>query len=252
MIKSGKLGKIRNKFGISARRVAVRTYVAWYWRGLEILLAVAVVALLIWWGYDMGHSFAGFNRDKANQDLVKWKDLSEKLQQENTSSTSRLTDVERQLQIERIAQSYLAKQVKTLQEENTQLREDLSFLQKLMSADEGKGNSLTIQRFKVERDVLPGEYRYRLLLVQEHRRGQEFRGNVQLIINLLENGKKKVLTLPADTKTIPLTYQLNFKYYQRVEGSFQTSPQAQVKSVQVRIFENGAAQAKLLQTVNIS
>jgi hypothetical protein len=252
MIRSNRLGKLRNKFGISARRVAIRTYVAWYWRGLEILAVVALVGVLVWWGYDMGQSLAGFDQSKASQELIKFKELSKKLQEEINLSKTRLTDMERQLQIGQTAQSFLATQVKTLQEENSQLKEDLTFLQKLMSADESKTNNLSIQRFKVERDALPGEFRYRLLLVQERQRGQEFRGNVQFVINLLENGKKKVLTLPSEAQTIPLAYQLNFKYYQRIEGSFQTSPQAQVKSVQVRVYETGGTQAKLLQTVNIS
>ena len=36
------------------------------------------------------------------------------------------------------------------------------------------------------------------------------------------------------------------------EGSFQVAPESVVKSVDVRVFENGAAQPKLVQTFNVS
>ena len=45
---------------------------------------------------------------------------------------------------------------------------------------------------------------------------------------------------------------LNFKYYQRIEGSFQVAPESVVKSMDVRVFENGTASPKITQTFNIS
>ena len=47
-------------------------------------------------------------------------------------------------------------------------------------------------------------------------------------------------------------YQVNFKFFQRVEGTFKVAPEAVVKSLQIRVFENGSIAPKLLQTVSVS
>ena len=47
-------------------------------------------------------------------------------------------------------------------------------------------------------------------------------------------------------------YKLNFRFYQRVEGTFRVDAGAVVKSMQVRVFENGSNAPKLTQAVNAS
>jgi hypothetical protein len=173
------------------------------------------------------------------------------LEQENASLHSFSTQSERKMQIEEATQNDLAKTIKTLQDENAQLKEDLGFFRKLMSPDKSSGD-LSLYRFQVENSVLPGEYRYRMLLLQGGQREREFQGKLQLLINVVQEGKKQVLAFPASKDAGAQAYNVNFKFYQRLEGTFRVGPDAQVKSVQVRIFENGAAQPKLMQTVNLS
>src|SRR5262249_52107870 len=130
-------------------------------------------------------------------------------------------------------------------------REDLAFFQSLMSAD-GKEGALTVNRFRVQPESLPGEYRYRLLLVQTGQRVKEFQGKLQFVLNLQQGDRKFVLTLPADGEQDARDYQVSFKFFQRVEGTFKIAPEAVVKSLQVRVFENGSVAPKLSQTVSIS
>ena len=47
-------------------------------------------------------------------------------------------------------------------------------------------------------DALPGEYRYRLLLVQSGQRVKEFQGTLQFVVNLEQSDRKFVLTLPPE------------------------------------------------------
>ena len=60
------------------------------------------------------------------------------------------------------------------------------------------------------------------------------------------------MLLPADGEQADRVYKLNFRFYQRVEGSFRVAPGAVVKSMQVRVFENGSKEPKLTQAVNAS
>ena len=57
--------------------------------------------------------------------------------------------------------------------------------------------------------------------------------------------------LPPESNRNATEYQLNFKFFQRVEGTFKVAPGAVVKSLQVRVFENGASTPRLTQTVNV-
>jgi len=75
---------------------------------------------------------------------------------------------------------------------------------------------------------------------------------VQFLVSFTQGGEKLVMTLPSAKEEEARSFNLNFKYYQRLEGVFHVEPKAQVKKVQIRVFENGAAQPKLMQTVNLS
>jgi hypothetical protein len=99
---------------------------------------------------------------------------------------------------------------------------------------------------------VPGEFKYHMLLVQGGQRPADFVGHVQIVVSALQGTEKVVLALPpqADGKT--REFQLNFKSFQRVEGTFKIAPEAVVKSVQVRVYQNGASTPKLTKSVNIS
>ncbi|HXZ97160.1 MAG TPA: DUF6776 family protein [Burkholderiales bacterium] len=228
----------------------MRTQIAWYWRWLTIILMVTMLIALAWWMYDSGRKFAGFDSGLAERELARQAELNARLQTENAALRQDVAASERQLQIERSTYGDLAKQVKDLSDENTSLKEDLAFFQSLLSA--GSKEAVSIYRFNVEPDSLPGEYRYRLLLLQMGPRQKEFQGKLQFVVDVLQNGQKSVMTIPEQNESDLEAYNVNFKYYQRVEGSFRVESGAVATSVQVRVFENGANDAKLTQTVNLS
>jgi hypothetical protein len=243
--------RLKRKYGIAVSPLAVRRRVAWYWRiPLAILLVTAGVALS-WRMYEAGMRFAGFERGLAAEELRQLRDAISRLEAENKRLSAIAGQSERKIQIERATQAELAKSLKVLQDENAHLKEDLAFFRKLMSADRND-EALSVYQFRVENSVLPGEYRYRLLVLQGGHREREFRGRIQLLVNLTVEGKKQVLTFPAPGSGDGQGYNLDFRFYQRLEGTFRVAPEAKVKSVQLRVFENGWPQPKLMQTVNMS
>ena len=242
---------LKRRFGIAASPLAVRRHVAWYWRLPLLVILLAAGVMLSWWFYDAGLRFAGFESGSTIEELTQLREKNAQLELENSSLRSMDAQSERKMQIERATQNDLAKTVKTLQDENAQLKEDLAFFRKLMSSDKNDGN-LSIYRFKVENGVLPGEYRYHLLLLQGGQREREFQGKVELLINLVQDGKKLVMTVPSSKEADARAYSVNFKFYQRLEGTFRVAPRSLVKNVQIRVFENGSGQPKLIQTVNLT
>ncbi len=242
---------LRRKFGISAPRVAVHAHVAWYWRWLGYAALGAIVFGVGWTTYDYGMELAGFRQSEAARALARLNAEIGQREAQIAELRSQVATSERQMQIERATYGDLAKQVKTLSEQNATLREDLAFFQSLMTAG-GKAGALSINRFSVQPEALPGEYRYRLLLVQNGQRMKEFQGKLQFVLNLEQGERKFVITLPPEGERDVKDYQVSFKFFQRVEGTFKVAPDAVVKSLQIRVFENGSVAPKLLQTVSVS
>jgi hypothetical protein len=238
-------------FGIAAPQMAVRAAIPWYLRWLGLATLALIIVLLARFTYDFGKQFAGFDQSEAENELKRVNDGNAKSQQDLASVRATLAQSERQLQMERATYADLVKQMKTLAEENASLKEDLVFFQTLMPSG-GKEGGLAVNRFLVQNDALPGEYRYRLLLTQTGQRSKDFVGNLQFVVNLQQDNKKIVMQLPLEGEEADKAYKLNFRFYQRVEGSFRVSPGAVVKSVQVRVFENGSKEPKLTQAVNAS
>ena len=243
------LRRIRQRFGISAPRMMVKTHVAWYWRMLGLVVLLSCSLALAAWMYDAGRRFAGFDRSEVEQEMSQLRESVRKLTEESGGLRATVNASESKLQIERAAQIQLGKQVKALEDENARLKEDLAFFENLIPS-ERKDNALSINRFRVEPDALPGEFRYRLLLLQGGTRAHPFQGNLQLLVTLQQDGKDVIISLPEEGAA--QAYRISFKYFQRVEGTFRVAPGARVKMVQVRVFESGSAQVRATQSVNLS
>lgn len=211
-----------------------------------VLAAIA----LAWWAYDNGLEFAGFHRDQAEQELSRLHDQVAKLVEANAQLSDKVTQFEREIQIEQASNQATAEQLKSMADENVHLQEDLVFFQNLTAAA-GKEGELGVHRLTLERDIIPGEYRLRMLLVQSGQRAKIFNGYYQLVATVVENGQSSTHVFPRNEAENPL-FKLSFRYYRRIEQSIQLPPDAQLESVQVRIFEQGTTEPKVRQSVSLS
>ena len=243
---------LKRRFGITAQRVAVHTQLPWHWRALIFASSLLALASIAWVIYDVGLNLGGFNTKQAAEEHARMSAELRRLQDENSDLRNQLAAVERQMQMEASAKVDLAGQLSSLSDENAFLKEDLALFQTLMNSSSGDpGPGVTINRFRVERDGLPGEYRYELLVVQSRTRSKEFQGRLQLVVDLLQDGQPQVLVLPGN-RDKPDPYNLSFRFYQRVEGGFQVPAEAIVTRVQVRVLENGIDGPRSSQSVNLS
>jgi hypothetical protein len=242
--------KLKRRFGIAAPRVAVHSQVAWYWKWLVGVLGVCALVAAAWLTYDFGRRNAGFDRSSADREQARLQEMNGKLEDENAALRREVAGVDRKLQIELSTQGNLSGQIQALSEENALLKEDLAFFQTLMASGSEPGG-VSINRFRVQPDALPGEYRYRLLVVQSKQRVREFHGRLQFVVDLDESGRPTVITIPAENDNNQ-TYALSFKFYQRVDGTFMLPPGAIVKRVQVRVLESGNPVPLSTQSVTVS
>ncbi len=242
---------IQRRFSISAPRLAVKPHMPWYIRWGLLTPVILLVGWAGWQAYDSGLELAGFHRVEAETELSRLKQQVASLQEENAKLNSQVVADERQIQMDHAAATELEQQLKSLNDEKAHLNEDLAFFQNLTQSG-SREESLTIHRVSIVRDSLPGEYHCSMLLVQSGQRQKEFRGSLQLVVNVLHNGEKSVVVFPQDAAKDGAAYQLDFKYYQRIERSFKLSPDVFIESVQVRVYERGVSEPKIKQDVSLS
>lgn len=205
---------------------------------------------LAWWAYGSGLELAGFHRGEAQKELAALREQAARLGVENIQLSSQIAQYERQIQIEQASSQEVSKQLKNLSDENGRLQEDLAFFQNL-TAMRGKEGDLGVHRLRLERDKMPGEYHLRMLLVQSGQRAKEFSGSYQLVATVLKNGQRTTYLFPQDVSG-NAQFKLSFKYYQRVEQSIQLPQDAQLESIQVRVFEQGTSEPRVRQNVSLS
>jgi hypothetical protein len=249
---SGRWWKVRKRFGIAAPRVAVHSPIPWYirWLGLVLLLGLSAAAAA--WIYDAGRRYAGFDESEVQGELSTTKRQLAAAEAELEQLRAASNAADRRLAIERTAQQKLAQQIRVLEQENARVKEELATFESMLSSETRNGTVLTIYRFKVEPDVLPGEYRYHLLLVTPRsRREREFSGRLELVVNLVDGGQNAMMTFPEPGDASASEFRLAFRYFRRVEGTFRVNPKARVENVQVRIFETGSSQPRAIQTVGL-
>jgi hypothetical protein len=244
-----RLWKMRQRFGIAAPKVAVHSHIAWYWRWFGVALLLGLSAASAAWIYDAGRRFAGFDQSEVEGQLAAARQELAAAQSELDRLRAVANAAESRLSIERTTQQKLGQQIRKLEQDSARTREELATLESMLSSEARDGNVLSIYRFEVEPDVLPGEYRYHLLLVTPRaRREREFSGRLELVVALTEGGRNAMISFPEPADAGASAFRLAFRYFRRVEGTFRVNPKAKVENVQVRIYEAGSKEPRATQS----
>jgi hypothetical protein len=241
--------RTRQQFGISAPRMAVRTQIPWWGRGAAVALIAAVIAGMWWWGFDFGQLFGGANRREMQARMAALEADLATLRAEATLLRTRNSQLESEAAMARGAQEADARQTAELSAENAQLKEQAAFLQQLL-ADTNQEPGLSIPRLAVERQS-EELWRYRLLIVRGGNPRDPFAGRLVLQATLrnADAGASTTLSLPEDQPETAAALKLEFKHYQRVEGTFRVPPGARVTALEARAFERSSGSPRATRTV---
>ena len=196
--------KVKHHFGPTAKQVAVRPQQPWFWSVLFVFSLVLLGYLAGYWQF-------------AASDLSNLAARMELLTQENRSLQAKIVHNERQLQVERAAQDSLAEELAILQEEDMRIKEDVEFYKSILKVTPGSGE-LKLHSFKLAKGATPNQYTYNILLMQSGRHDKLVQGQLNLLLNGLRAGEP--VSVPVSATPEAQGIKINFKYYQRVEGSF--------------------------------
>ena len=233
----------------------MRSRLPWPWRAVVGVSVLAVVAGMWWWGYDFGQIFGGFNRSEVKIRIASLESENAQLRAENAQLQAKNMQQESELAITTGAQATLSKQANELQDENSQIKEELAFLQKLV-ADSNKQVGLSIQRIVVERER-DDAWHYSVLLVRGGNPKDEFEGHVTLQVTVQPAGasgaaaRATIVTLPDEQPGTAAALKLKFKYYQRLEGTFGVPNGGVVRAVTARAFESGQSDPRATRNLVI-
>ncbi|MBV8211311.1 MAG: hypothetical protein JO133_14745 [Burkholderiaceae bacterium] len=240
-----RLKLLMRNMSVSAPRVTVRSTLPW---PLRALLAFITVALAMAAGvvvYEYGRDFAGPDR----RDLVEHNEqLADQLHQtaaERDRTSALANAYEGELKVERAAQEQLAQQVRSLEDENTRLKEDLAFYDSLLPA--GKGDKgVVIRSFRLQAEDETQRMRFRLLIQQSGKADRDFVGSVQMEVRFTRDGGSFIYELPEADASAERgkAFELSFRHYQRLEGSFTLPAGAVARSVLVRVLASGETQTQ--------
>lgn len=239
--------QLRNCFGISAHRVAVRTHLPWHWRALSVVFLVGAALILGGWLYAAGHQMLGFGRRDGENDLSSMRGRVMQLEAELESARKVASSSESRLQIEVAAQERLATQIKTLEEENTRLKIDVAMFEHLAGGHAGDAG-LAMSQLQVLPSSAEGEYRYRLMLVQTgDKKQQETKGKLQLIATILRGTSTSTMPFPVAGDSGANADQISFRYFRRFDGVFTVPAGTKLKRLEARFIKDGVIKAS--QTV---
>lgn len=223
----------KRHYGATARYVAVRSKRPWYWRLLVAGLLLLLGYALAYWQWIGG----GFGTENMHT-----------LRQQNQALRGNIVHMQRQLQIERAALVNLTKEINGLQDESMRLKEDVTFYKNILN-DNAQAGELKFYSFRLSKSVQPDRYDYYILLAQSGRNTTIVQGQMRLTLNTAQGGKTALRVQEANQETTAI--KINFKYYQRLEGSFVVPQAAPETMVEASFTEAGASRPKISQKVEL-
>lgn len=211
---------------------------------------IGLLAALIGWAYHSGRNVAGANASGTNAaspsapELVTLTREVARLTAERDRFSSVVNAAESQSNIAQATQIQLSKHIASLEADNARLKEDLAFFEGLLPTATGS-NGIAIQRLSLQL-TSPTQLRYRSLIMRGGKAGRDFIGDVQIIVTAVVKDKVVVLTYPDKNTNIidRAGFQLDFKYYQRIDGVVTLPEDALVKTLQAKVREKGKVVAQ--------
>lgn len=200
------------------------------WAGAALMLGFCAAISL--WAFELGKDLAGVDTGDR-EELAALRQEVSRLRDERDKAQSVLNTSGVLVTAERSAQERLAAQIRMLEAENRALRDDLGFFEKLMPASGTE--TLAIRGLQAE--VLGGQLRWQVLVIQPAKQAPEFRGKLHLTVAGTLDGKPWSMDLSGSP------HDLRFRQYRRLEGMAEVPEQAVVQNVSAKVMEGSTTRA---------
>ncbi len=153
---------LRRRLTISAPRMAVRSAMPWPFRWLVMAIVLGFCAAIALWAFEFGKGIAGLDSG-AKEELVKLREEVSHLREERDRAQSVVNTAGSLLTTEKSAQERLVAQLKQVEAENRELRDDLGFFEKLIPT--GATEGIAIRGLQAEM-LTSAQVKWQVLVIQ--------------------------------------------------------------------------------------
>ena len=234
-----RLRLLRRRLTVSAPRMAVRSALPWPLRWLLAAVVMGFSAALALWAFEQGKQIAGVGA-VSQEEVLALKQENQRIQAVLEKAQSLVNTSQSQIIAEQTAQKELVEQIRRLEADNQALRDDLGFFERLIPSGSGVA-AATIR--SVQADMLtPTQVRWQVLVIQAAKNPSTFKGSLELSVNGTLGGKPFSMTPQGSPRNLSLLQ------YVRSTGVFDIPAGVVLKSLTVKLVQNGAA--KSIQTFN--
>ena len=233
-----RLRRFRQRFGVAAPRVSIRTHFCWHWYAAGLFALVFLVAAGTWWL-------------AQHDEVAQMKAELARLHQTSAEANAELAHLrasagteQSAVRMERSTQRQLLARLKAVEEENAALKADLAFFEKLVPAV-GVESTVRVERLTLVSGTEPGRYRYRVLAAfQPSKEQRVFQGRLQLVLTVVQAGKEVVLHWPSTGKEASPEFVLDLHHFLRKEGIIAVPVGSRIKSIEALILQGNVVKAK--------
>ena len=197
-------------------QLIIKSHKPWkFWLKMS-LLATAFI-LVAWAMFMYGADRAGYNNRVLQNEHESLQQKIDQLGRVNTELRGKNAVLERFKTIDRTAYDSVDTELRDLQDEILELKEQVAFYTGIVSPKE-TASGLQLTNLKFTSIYSPNSYRFKLVLTQLKNNKRLIRGNASIFIDGIIGREQKQLNLADVTSGNQKSLKLRFKYFQTLEG----------------------------------
>lgn len=236
-----RLRLLRRRLTISAPRMMVRSAFPWPIRWALVAVTIGFCSAIGLWAFEFGREIAGIEGG-TQAELVRLRErvtaldaelAQTRVQRDEAQSVANTANT--LITTEKASAEKILTQLKSLEDENRRLKDDLGFFEKLAPSLGAEGVTIRALQGDVQAD---GKIRWQVLLIQAKKNPAEFSGHLEVAFVGVLNGKPW-----AGAVSGPGGVPVRLLQYGRVEGLYEVPAQVQIKSLTVKLFEGSTLRA---------
>lgn len=203
---------------------------------LGLLVLFATLAYAMW-----GPTDNPVQRALSTPEISDMAETILRLQSESDALREEVARTNELVKLDQEARGKLNLLITNLEAENAKLKEDLAFFEGFIPGS--LQGAISLKRLQVSKDTVPGQYRYKALVIQGSQR-PEVTLDVQVLIKVLNKETPDVIVLPNAENANDPKFRIKLTRFSRVSGTFSIPEDSRPVSVELRILEAGAIRAQ--------
>ena len=197
---------------------------------------LALIGILIWAAFVYGQFMAGHDRMASSQRAADLEQQVDDLVSQNEELQRQNAKLSRDMGIDRDAGGQVEKELTKAQAQILDMKEELTFYRSIVQTNK-TARAVNIKKLTVEPDS-QGQYKYKMVLVQDGRNDSPVRGTVELYLEGSRGGDHvEMLEWPAvSVGKVDKQQKFGFKYFQNFEGTIKIPDKFVPSSIHVKVL----------------